>query len=76
MVDAEGDLLLNVGAKLAGVKPWSFRVCSAALRRASAVWKSMLFGPWVEAKPAEGDWTVNLPEDNPESFNVLLAIFH
>lgn len=75
MVDADGDLLLNVGAKL-GVKPWSFRVCSAALRRASAVWKSMLFGSWIDAKPAEGDWTVDFPEDNPESFNVLLAILH
>lgn len=75
MIDANGDLLLKVGAKLV-VRPWFFLVCSAALRRSSAVWKSMLFGPWIEAKPIEGDWIVDLPEDNPESFGVLLAILH
>ncbi len=76
-VDPDGDLILHVGAKLVGEDAAaSFKVCAAALRRASAVWKNMLFGPWIESKPAEGEWTVDLPEDNPESLGVLLAILH
>jgi hypothetical protein len=51
-------------------------VASAALRRASSVRKSMLFAPWTDAKPAQGNWTVDLPEDNPEAFKVLVSILH
>ncbi|KAK3307391.1 uncharacterized protein B0T15DRAFT_530089 [Chaetomium strumarium] len=52
-----------------------FRVCSAAMRRASPVWKSMLFGPWKEAKPAQGDWIVDLPEDKPWPLAMAHGIF-
>jgi hypothetical protein len=75
-LDPDGDLLLHVGTKLAFVKPCVFKVCSAALRRASPVWKVMLFGPFAEAKPAEGDWVVELPEDNPETLKILLGLLH
>ncbi len=47
VVDPEGDLSLLVGAELPGAEPLIFQVCSAALRRASPVWKAMLSGPWV-----------------------------
>ncbi|KAK4125839.1 hypothetical protein N657DRAFT_708927 [Parathielavia appendiculata] len=46
------------------------------MRRTSAVWKNMLFGAWKEAKPTEGPWVVELPEDKPESVRTLLAIIH
>jgi hypothetical protein len=76
VMDPDGDLLLRVGAELPGVQTTDFRVCSAAMRRASPVWKSMLFGPWSEAKPRRGNWVVNLPEDNPAPLLVILTIIH
>lgn len=36
----------------------------------------MLFGPWQEAKPADRPWVVDLPEDDPSSFDAILAIVH
>jgi hypothetical protein len=36
----------------------------------------MLFGPWTEAKPREGEWVVELPEDDPRSLSTLLGILH
>ncbi|KAK4240557.1 hypothetical protein C8A03DRAFT_41973 [Achaetomium macrosporum] len=75
-IDDDGDLLLRVGSELAKETPFEFKVCSAAMRRASPVWKSMLFGPWNEAKPAQGDWIVYLPEDEPWPIRVILAIAH
>lgn len=76
-LDPDGDLLLHVGTKLASVVNHRvFKVCSAALRRASPVWKVMLFGPFTEAKPAEGDWVVELPEDDPETLKILLGLLH
>jgi hypothetical protein len=36
----------------------------------------MLFGPWIEAKPAQGDWIVELPDDETETLNILLSIVH
>ncbi|KAK3899098.1 hypothetical protein C8A05DRAFT_37296 [Staphylotrichum tortipilum] len=76
-LDPDGDLFLRVGAELPPVTPCLFRVCSASLRRATPVWKAMLFGPFTEARPAHGgDWVVDLPEDNPETLCVLLNILH
>jgi hypothetical protein len=45
------------------------------MRRASPVWKAMLFGPWQELKPAHGDWIADLPEDKPWSFKIVFAMF-
>ncbi|TDZ67513.1 hypothetical protein CTRI78_v002771 [Colletotrichum trifolii] len=77
-VDPDGNLILLVGAQLPDKKdsPSSFRVCASALRRSSPVWKSMLFGPWKESKPASGTWSVDLPEDDPDALEVLLNIVH
>jgi hypothetical protein len=36
----------------------------------------MLFGPWKESKPAEGDWVADLPEDDPWPILVILRIIH
>lgn len=72
-IDPDGDLYLRVGQKHAG-DTRDFKVCSATMRRSSPVWKSMLFGPWTEAKPAQGDWIVELPEDSAEILNILLSI--
>ncbi len=78
VLDSEGDLSLLVGAELPGAEPLHFQVCSAALRRASPVWKAMLSGPWAEAAAAQDadDWTIDLPEDNPEALETLLSILH
>lgn len=49
-MDPDGDMLLRIGSEVN--EPTSdFIVCSASLRRASPVWKAMLFGPWLESKP-------------------------
>ncbi|KAK4100418.1 hypothetical protein N658DRAFT_451313 [Parathielavia hyrcaniae] len=76
-IDPDGDLLLWVGSDLCTVcTPTNMRVCSATMRRASPVWRSMLFGPWSESKPAQGDWVVSLPDDNPQPLQTLLSIVH
>jgi hypothetical protein len=75
-IDNDGDLLLRVGARHGPENPLEFKVCSATMRRASPVWKNMLFGPWKEAKPAQGDWIVELPEDKPSTIKTLLSIIH
>ncbi len=38
----------------------------------------MLSGPWAEAAAAQDadDWTIDLPEDNPEALETLLSILH
>lgn len=74
-IDPDGDLLLDVQPDDEG--RWRYRVCSATLRRHSPVWKTMLFGPWKESKPAtEGEWVVELPEDPPYEMQTILYIIH
>lgn len=76
-LDNHGDLLLHVGApKNDCVKSQGFKVCSATMRRTSLVWEKMLFGPWKESKPSNGDWIVNLPGDKPWPTGLLLRIAH
>lgn len=74
-IDPDGDLLLGTKPEEKG--DWKYRVCSATLRRHSAVWKMMLFGPWKEAKPADGsEWVVELPEDPAFEMQTALYIIH
>jgi hypothetical protein len=74
-MDEDGDLLLQVGSELG--KTYGFKVCSAALRRASPVLKKMLFSKFKEAKPADGsEWNVDLPADDPSPFAIILQIIH
>jgi hypothetical protein len=73
-IDPDGDLVLRVGAEFG--KAIAFRVCSGTMRRASPVWKKMLFGPWKESKPSDGAWFVDLPDDKPWPVQILLAIIH
>jgi hypothetical protein len=75
--DDDGDLWLHVGNGLGEDEPkCHFKVCASAMRRASPVWKAMLFGPWAEAKPAVGEWSVEMPEDKSAALTILLAIIH
>ncbi|KAK3987171.1 hypothetical protein QBC44DRAFT_271454 [Cladorrhinum sp. PSN332] len=81
VADEDGDLILRIGSTEGTKDPErDFRVCSAAMRRSSPVFKKMLFGPWVESKANATDggaqWIVHLPEDEPAPFQVLLAIIH
>ncbi|KAL1839666.1 hypothetical protein VTJ49DRAFT_1276 [Mycothermus thermophilus] len=69
VIDPDGDLILRTPEAC-------FKVCSAALRRASPVFKTMLFGPWRESKPATGDWIVDLPEETKFVLNSVLPIIH
>lgn len=46
-----------------------------ALRRASKVFSTMLFGPFLDAKRT-ADWTVELPEDDPEALKVIFTAVH
>lgn len=71
--DPDGDLVLRVQ------EHHTFKVCSAALRRASPVFKTMLFGPWKESKAslrAGEDWIVELPEDSADAFHIILTVVH
>ncbi|CAP65509.1 uncharacterized protein PODANS_6_10050 [Podospora anserina S mat+] len=74
-IDPDGDLVLHVGAD-SDPTPRTFRVDPAALRRASPVFKAMLFGPSAESKPAGEQWLVSLPEDDPDDFEIILQIVH
>lgn len=56
---------------------YRFKVCSRAMRRASAYWNAVLFGPWLEGKPSDGsEWVVALEDNQPLPIAVLLAIIH
>jgi hypothetical protein len=46
------------------------------MHRTSPVWKAMLFGPWAEAKPVVGEWSIEMPEDKSAALAILLAIIH
>lgn len=82
ILDPDGDLLLRantVDPAKDGTRWTTFQVCSATLRRASPVWKAMLFGPWAESKQSNQeneDWIVSLPADSPCTLKIVLAIIH
>lgn len=69
-IDRNGNLKLLVGS---GVVP--MQVDANALRRASKVFDSMLFGPFIESNQTE-DWTVKLPEDDPEALRIIFHAVH
>lgn len=71
--DEHGDLLLVVGS---GNTEQQMIVDSHALCRSSVVFRKMLSGNFLEAKPRDGDWQVKLPDDKPNPFAVLMDIIH
>lgn len=73
-IDMDGDLRLRVADGDSDVQ--DYIVCSAAMRRASQVWKKMLFGGYKESRPVDCEWLVSLPEDKPEPLLVILNIIH
>ncbi|KAK4184638.1 hypothetical protein QBC35DRAFT_391287 [Podospora australis] len=75
-IDPDGDLVLLVGNSSGFFKARRFRVSSSAMRRHSPVWKAMLFGPWKEKNPENGEWNVAFPDDSPPSFCLVLNIVH
>jgi hypothetical protein len=77
-MDPDGDLILRVGSDSAANNTY-FKVCSAALRRNSPVFKAMLYGLWAESKPqndSETQWLVSLPDEEPSAMRVILDIVH
>ncbi|OHF02516.1 hypothetical protein CORC01_02211 [Colletotrichum orchidophilum] len=75
-IDEDGDLEIAVGS---GDDTQSFIVCAKTLARHSPVFKRMLFGGFKESKPTRNetvDWVVELPDDNPKPFKILLDIIH
>ncbi|KAH8896340.1 hypothetical protein GQ53DRAFT_761261 [Thozetella sp. PMI_491] len=75
-VDPCGDLFLTVGPETSKRR---FQVCSKTLSRASPVWKTMFYGPYLEAKPADEDhrdWVVALPDDDPDALAIIFNILH
>ena len=73
-IDDRGDLILVVGSWPESVI--EFQVCSRLLARTSGVFESMLYGGFVESKPASGDWRVQLPEDDALGFRLVLDCLH
>lgn len=71
--DDHGDLRLVVGE---GGAKRTFVVCSRSLARASKVFKTMLYGGFAESNPQQPDWTVELPEDDPQALSTILHIVH
>ncbi|KAK0667806.1 hypothetical protein QBC41DRAFT_347735 [Cercophora samala] len=72
-IDEDGDLVLHVGP---AANRNGYRIDSATLRRASEVFKAW-FSRWIDNKPVDGSqWVIDLPDDNPTSFKVLLHIVH
>lgn len=70
VIDPDGDLTFRTPTS-------TFKVCSAALRRASPVLKAMLFGPWKVSKPSNGTaWVVDLREDSDVALAFILPIIH
>lgn len=69
-IDPDGDLKLVVGDEKV-----TFLVDSRTLRRQSGVFKAMLFGGFIEASQGS-DWTVELPEDDPDALEVVLNLVH
>lgn len=79
VLDPDGDLILRAKspAWVQNGTECEFLVDSHAMRRASPVWKCMLFGPWAESRPADGSqWVVSLPEDDPAALKPVLQIAH
>lgn len=56
--------------------PTTFRVCSRTLARSSPVWKKMLYGGFAESKPKDGDWIVELPDDDVPAMEFFLSAIH
>ncbi|KAJ1330873.1 armadillo repeat-containing protein 5 [Microdochium nivale] len=79
VVDERGDLMLHVGdATAEGSTTAKFQVCSRTMARSSSVFARMLFGRFMEAKPASPDeeWKVNLPDDDVDTMEQLLHLMH
>ncbi|KAF8849605.1 hypothetical protein BDZ45DRAFT_662993 [Acephala macrosclerotiorum] len=77
--DPDGDLRLVVGSELGPAEKRDFVVCSRTLSRATRVLKTMLYGPYREARAAGNsgeEWLVELPEDKPAALKILLYIIH
>lgn len=76
-IDPRGDLRLRVIPNEG--EPAVFVTSSLALARASPVFDRMLYGEFAEAKPAgpdAKDWTVELPDQKPETMHLFLNITH
>ncbi|KAI1417246.1 hypothetical protein F5Y13DRAFT_185317 [Hypoxylon sp. FL1857] len=77
-IDPDGDLWLRVGSGQSAV---TYIVCSKTLARSSRFFKQLLYGEFAESKKnyipeGNSNWTVVLPEDNPEAMNTVLRILH
>jgi hypothetical protein len=70
--DQDGDLKLTVGTN----PSQEMLVDSHVLCRTSPVFRKMLRGPFAERKPEQGNWNIKLPEDDNETFAVLMDLAH
>jgi len=74
VIDPEGDLILQVGPG-----KYEYKVQSLALKRASPVFKSKLFGGWAESqKPVSSltPWVVRLENEQPTVIEFLVRLAH
>lgn len=55
----------------------TYVVCSKTVARASKFFKRLLYGGYAESKPVDGgQWTVHLPDDDPDIMEDILNIMH
>ncbi|KAI9147269.1 hypothetical protein HJFPF1_13308 [Paramyrothecium foliicola] len=80
IIDPHGDVRLKVGRGETEGSQITFQVCSRALARSSKVFDTMLYGKFAESRvnsaESEGDWTVELPEQELEGMKIFLDIVH
>ncbi|PSK54779.1 hypothetical protein B9Z65_3868 [Elsinoe australis] len=75
--DPRGDLTLVASKKEHDGPSKVFLVCSRTLARISPVFDRMLYGSMAESQSKNPtNWTVNLPEDDPKTLELLLHICH
>lgn len=77
-IDGRGDLTFLVSKGECKNKKKGFLVCSRAVDRSSKPLETMLYGPFLEAKPSDHSsaWIVRIPKDDSDAFQVILNIVH
>ncbi|KAK4224367.1 hypothetical protein QBC38DRAFT_446542 [Podospora fimiseda] len=76
IADKNSDLILRIGSTVTTDPQRVFQVCSKTLCRVSRVFEEALFGPWADSNDNKGQWIVELPEDEPRPFEVLLPMMN
>lgn len=82
VLDKKGRLLIDVAGADHGAphrkQTYRHRVSFETMEQASPVWKETIFGPEGQRQMPtdEEEWIIQLPDDEPLSIRILLALIH